>query len=345
MSNSASNQTVGLKEKWPIIDKHREAISTEIENMAQEERGSSANKLRILSKWFKQSRPFEDALKRADVLAICLPLCSSRTDEAGFHNSDIQSAIRTGFSSIVQNSSSSQHLMRATVYPLLILVAGLFLAIGFSCFVAPGFEEMFDEFGIQLPFATTIIMSCASFLRRWAFVFVFWLVGGALLFWLFSYIENKRRQSHLSWLDNRMMGSRDALADWSWHLSLLLESGVAQPQAIWNAGYASGKAWLKQMSILWSQPKQLTEGAKRSYLSGKYRLLDHALMIPNSDGKIQLLRRVATYYRSRNRNIGRWLISWLVLGIYWLIGFVAFFSLMAIFMPLVAIVSGLTGGF
>ena len=77
--------------------------------------------------------------------------------------------------------------------------------------------------------------------------------------------------------------------------------------------------------------------------SPKYRLLDHAMQAAPSAGKIALLREVAVYYWDRNRNIGDWWIQWVVSAILCLAGVLIFFGVLALFMPLLAIISGLTG--
>ena len=340
MSAQLNTQT-NLEEKWETIQTNRSVITSVINEFAKNERGAAARQLSILANWFAKPRTFEQALKRPDVLAICLPLSHSKTErESQFREPDVRAAVRSGFSAIVHNSSVSQQLLQSLVYPFLMLLCAVLLAILFSSFVAPLFQEMFEEFGIALPVLTQWVLNSAAFLRSWAWVFFFWLIAGASLFWLFNYMDNKRRQSHMSWLDNNFQSTRDALAGWAWHLSLLLQSGVAQPQAIWNAGFAAGKARIKQQSFRLSSVKEVA--SDKAYFGVKFRLLDHALTLPVSVGKIQLLQRIASYYRSRNRNMGQWWIGWLVMMLYWLIGGIAFLSLMAIFMPMFSIVSGLT---
>lgn len=344
MSSQLNFTKVNLEERWPAIQSNREAITSAINELAKSESGGGSKQLSVLGRWFGKERSYEDALKRPDVLAVCLALTSLTEDKRDhFSGTDIRAAVRSGFSSIVHNGSVSQHLLRAMMYPFLILMGGVFLAIFFSVFVSPHFEEMYEEFGIALPTVTLWVLDSAGFMRRWAWVLVFWLFGGMALFWIFNYLDNKRRQSHMSWLDNRFLSTRDALAGWAWHISLLLQSGVAQPQAIWNAGFAVGKARLKEQSVRWSQRKE-ADPYEPYFLKSKFSLLNHALMLPPSNGKVKLLQRVAAYYRSRNRNMGQWWIGWLSFALYWLVGFIAFICVLSIFMPMMAIVSGLTGG-
>ena len=66
--------------------------------------------------------------------------------------------------------------------------------------------------------------------------------------------------------------------------------------------------------------------------------------VESSPGKIALLQQVADYYWDRNRSIGDWWIQWLVSAMLCMVGLLILMGVLSLFMPLLAIVSGLTGG-
>lgn len=78
-------------------------------------------------------------------------------------------------------------------------------------------------------------------------------------------------------------------------------------------------------------------------LNPKYHLAGCTLGLPESQGKIALMREVAAYYWDRNRNVGDWWIYLLNAFILWCVGLSIVFAIVSLFMPLIAIISGLTG--
>jgi type II secretory pathway component PulF len=64
--------------------------------------------------------------------------------------------------------------------------------------------------------------------------------------------------------------------------------------------------------------------------------------LPPSQGKIAALRQIAVYYWDRNQNTGDWWIHWLIAFFLWMVGIAVLCAIVSLFMPLIAIVSGLT---
>ena len=340
-----------LQTHWDAIQSNRDAIKDVLDRMAASFPGEGAKRLASLSQWFSQRRSFEDALIRADVLAVCLPLCRKIESNGEVSQADIAAGARVGFCSIGQNSRGGRQLLKALAYPAVVLFLAAVVAVGFSVFVMPQFEEMYSDFGIDLPWATDFFFSSAKFLRSWSFVIILWplLFFGIILF--LDRLTVRRRPDGLGWLDLCTQSSRSALADWAWHVSLLLEAGLTQATAMHQASRFAGKSWLRKGSHFWVG-NQRADGAEvvqnqgetaRFLGSPKFQLLDLALTIPNTEGKIQLLREVASYYRDRNRNIGLWWVQWLVAVLLWGIGALVLAVVFSLFSPLFSIMTGLTG--
>ena len=358
MSSEYSNEPIVaqvvqpiLQENWEAIQKKREAIFEVVEQISASFPSAGKKRLRALSSWFSQPRSFESALVRSDVLAVCVPLCRSLEVDGDLSESDIGTAVRVGFCSIGENASGGRQLLKALIYPGIVLLGAAMVAIFFSVYVIPEFEKMFTEFGIELPATTHFVFDMAKSVRTWCWIFLVWLASAFGTVWYLNKISARRRPDGLSWLDLWMQSSRTALADWAWHISLLLESGLPQNAAMKRACRFAGKSWLREGSHFWTAGKSQTtdEAARQSepatlqYLTNaKYQLLDHALSVPNSEGKIRLLREVAMYYRDRNRNVGLWWIEWLVAILLWGIGFIILLCIISLFAPFMAIITGLT---
>jgi len=349
-----------LQVNWEAIQAKRQSLAAALEQMSGSFPSEGKKRLNSLRSWFSQPRSFEEALVRSDVLAVCLPLCRSLELDGDLGESDIAAAIRVGFCSLGQNSAGSRQLLKALAYPAVVLLSAVLVAIFFSIYVIPEFQNMFDEFGIELSGTTLFVFKFAKLVRIWSGVLVIWLASAMGIVWYMNRVSSQRRPDGLGWLDLWMQSSRTALADWAWHLSLLLEAGLSQTAAMRPACRFAGKSWLRERSSFWARaagPVQaMTESSlsdegtlqsdlrPRQFLTNpKYQLLDHALSIPNSAGKIQLLREVARYYRDRNRNVGLWWIEWLVTLLLWGIGGVVMILVISLFVPLVSIITGLTG--
>ena len=340
-----------LQSHWDAIQSNRQALVDVFDRMAANFPPDGAKRLRSLSQWFSQGKGFEDALVRADVLAVCMPLVKTLELEGEISQSDIASAARVGFCSVGQNSSGSRQLLRALLYPAIVLLLAALVTIGLSVFVVPQFEKMYEEMGMQLPATTAFFFGCAKVIRNWSLVFILWPALMMGLTWFLDGLTARRRPDGMGWLDLWTQSSRTALADWAWHMSLLLEAGMTQAMAMRQAGQFAGKSWLRESSNFWAKNESSkassdasSDGQPTKYLSSrKFQLLDLALTAPNSEGKIQLLREVASYYRDRNRNIGLWWIQWLVTFLLWAIGAIVLVVIFSLFSPLIAIISGLTG--
>jgi len=297
-----------LQVNWEAIQSKRQELVAALEQMSANFPKEGRKRLSSLISWFSHPRDFEEALVRADVLAVCVPLCKSLQLNGELGESDVATAVRVGFCSIGHNDAGSRQLLKALAYPAIVLLAAGMVAIFLSVFVVPEFEKMFREFGIELPAMTKFVFEFANSVRIWGLFLLIWVALAFGITWYLNRISARRRPDGLGWLDLWMQSSRNALADWAWHISLLLESGLPQSLAIPKACRFAGKSWLRENSRFWAQAETANSPSGAAspqpdlrsmrYLTNpKYQLLDHALTVPNSDGKIRLLQEVAMYYR------------------------------------------------
>lgn len=337
--NSNPSEEGNGDRRWEAISHARQDVASALDQMSAELPGAGRRQLRSLSRWFRGSASMESAVNRPDVLAICLPLMGE-SPEGEFSKSDIAKAARIGFCSIGRYVSVTRRLLKLLCYPFLILLAIAILGFGFCFWVAPTFEELYNGFGIGLPSTTDGVLWVAGLVRRWWWVIMSFfggqLAGVALLIWIVYRTGRDLRPANLSWLDLQLMSRRNALAMWAWHLSLLLEAGFGQREAGKIAARATGKSWFRSA-------RAMEDGACFLFRS-KYELLNNALRMPPCDGKIGLLRHVATYYWDRSRSVGDWWIHWLVGLMLSGVGILVFLCVLSLFLPLLSIVSGLSGG-
>ena len=330
-----------LRDRWEGFLNVRHEFASELDRMASDLRGKGRRQLQSLGRWFRGPAKFEDAMERPDVLAFCLPLIKSA--DRSLSTERVNQAARRGFCTVSRFRTSGGSPLRLLFYPFLILIAACLLWIGFSFWIAPQFQKMFEEFGIQIPKMTLLILGLANTVRHWWWLVLVVPVGAALL-WFWNRIGTDRRTGNQTWLDQRLTSTRNALATWAWHVSLLLEAGSSQSDAIKTAGLATANARLRQVSLEVTGSGQLDAlGQEEPFLfDPRFELLDCAMRMPKSQGKIALLREVATYYWDRNRHVSDWWIHWLVAILLCFILAAIVITIFSLFTPLIAIISGLT---
>ena len=349
---------LSLRDRWEAIQRIGPVLADELDQMIEDSPGEGAHRLRQLSRWFRGPADYDDALARPDVLAMCLPLIAGGPDGVTeITRSATAAAARSGFCRLMSRPISiSRRLARKLTYPIILVVAGWIIWFSFCLGVAPEFETFFDEFGIELPVPTKLIFGMAGFIRQWWWLMLILPVVFLGLAWYFNRTAGNQLVSQSSWLDQKMMSARRALANWSWHLSLLLEAGVAESSAIKLAGLTSNKTWLRQLCSDWSRRSAIVNSSAASrdqsaevpvppfIRNDKFQLLNTALSLPDEPAKVLLLREVSNYYYERSQVSGDWWVQWLVSIIIFLIFGMIFFVILSLFMPLVAIIGGLTGG-
>lgn len=344
--NGASEQST-QKTRWEFVVRHRDEIAEELDRMAVEIPGPAREYLRSLSRWFHGPAEFESALNRPDVLAIGLSVMESREqiDSAG-DDRELRHAVRVGFLDSSFGLIGGRRLFSWMLYPILISLAALLLLIVFSLTIAPQFQEMFAEFGIELPHLTILVLGTCQFVQNWwpGLVLIPVLIG--VLGLLSKFVGRDSRTGNISWIDRHLMSNRNACANWLWHVALLLDFGLSQDFAVSRASEASGNPWLKKIGqrALPKNAPPSTSPEPQLLFYRRYALASQALKLAPSNGKVAMLREVATFYWDRNRYVGEWWVQWLNAFILWMVGLLVVIAIASLFLPLIAIVSGLTGG-
>lgn len=336
------SRIINLESSWDSVVKSRHEMAAELSRLSKELPGEYRKKLELIGAWFQGPTEFEDALLRPNVLAFCIPLASDRSDSP----TRISDAARVGVGTLSSSHTEFHSLLRMLFYPIVIFVAASLVGIGFSFFVAPQFEQMYDEFGIELPFITNGVLGLSKLVRNFAWVAIV-IPLGIVAYWLIDSVHLKQRSRNDSWLDYRWTSTRYGIGSWSWHLSMLLEAGLTQAAAIRKACLASSNSRIRKVS---PSPDGMDVSVAESNVANvdslgrRYELLSYALELPVSNGKIALLREIATNYWDRRRNISDWWVYWLVAILPWAILAVVGIAILSLFTPMIAVISGLTGG-
>lgn len=222
----------------------------------------------------------------------------------------------------------------AAIYPL--VVGGLCLAIGWpiATVVLPEFEMIFNDFGLELPAATELVVSTGRFVRNGGLVILLVLATLAYLVWQLLRLSAPQLSATVSdWLRGAGQGRSLASARLAAHTANLAEARLPLPLA----GHAAAQR------IGGPVARRSEAAIEGRALSGPYRSLDYALGVPMPEpSRVRLLRTLAACHNDLAAPRTAWAagvagpVTILVMGA--LVGLVV----VALYLPLVTPLEGLT---
>jgi len=198
-----------LTARWSEIESRREQIVAELKSMAKETTGQRSMRLASVGKWFNRKRELNEALENSDVVAVCLPLLNE--NEQANATGNIGLATRSGAASLGYDDSFSSRGFYLILYVTTVLSGLAFMLWGFSHWVVPQFDEIYQEFGISLPVATNYFLGFSRWYRRWGPV----LIALPLIVLAIAFVLNLFRQtSQIKSLKDNWSGSRNVVASY-----------------------------------------------------------------------------------------------------------------------------------
>jgi hypothetical protein len=271
----------------------------------------------------------QNALADVDLVAIVSPLleraCADQSEKA-IGEVDLVSDLQIGVGRLLGCNSQRNNVVGLLTYPGLLLVGVIGVMLLFSQLVLPNFREIFDEFGIELPAPTKVVLTAGSVLEAmWPLaLFVAFLAALPMVFDLCRCAG--LAPGFVQWVDRKFSSKRSAMATWARHTALLLQSGLGEDLAV-KTSLSAAKGWVNSGSWPW-----------------RFGFVEQVLKLEDTSAKIALLNHVADYYLARHRNSFQWWASFLPPIVVCLLGGLIAFVMLSIFMPLISIISGLSGG-
>ena len=347
-----------LHANWNWIHEHRDDIAAELLRFGSEIGGRDQMMLKRIARWFKRSCQIEKALTKPSILAICNPLIAADQNEA---EASIARAVRIGFANITRVNSTRGGLTRILMPPMLLLLAITAMVIFFSLTMIPHFDAILADFETTLPKLTEVILKLGKLIQKtWAFVCPV-VAGIVVLFILYDRIRGQKWMNQTT-LDRLLASPRATAGNWAWHMSLLLESGLDNPSAVKLAGDSQRKNWMKRACRQWIEhsdqdypletraanestpaPNPEADDPATPLFGKRLKLLETTLQIENHDARVDLFREVANFYWSQSRGVLQWWASWIMSLLFWLTMAFAIIVIYALYAPLVAFLTGLTG--
>jgi type II secretory pathway component PulF len=205
---------------------------------------------------------------------------------------------------------------------------------------------MFRSFDLEVPALTSLLILLSHLVRDYGLIVASLIVLSGLAAWGGAWWQEKYGEgSWRSRLLARYRSDLESLADWASQVAALIDAGLSQPDAIRTAGDASEKQWLSDTSQAWSETVRGGGTPKDEFLYIRGRachLLAYALQLPDAEQQSAMLGEVSRIYRGRDQQRSGWWIDWFAQASVVVVGVAVGFVVLALFLPLVSLVSGLT---
>ncbi|QEG20518.1 type II secretion system F family protein [Mariniblastus fucicola] len=334
-----------LDAKWDQIAAAASRIADEVDIKSEGLSGSFRKQTLAISYFFRNRCDYHRALDLPCVLAIVNPL-ASLADKDQLSDADIATAVHIGLCTLSRHGSNHRNLLHVFLYPILLTYFVAIGAIFASHFVLVPFQQMYAEFGIALPWLTDSILFLGYLTRTYTSTILLVIFGLPPLLWLLNWIGHEQREPGMSRLDVMLARKRPTVARWLLHVSLLIEAGLTNDDAVEHASRFSGKRWINRLAATHNRAVESDSAVTPNefFKLYKFSMADTALAAPRSRGKVTLMQQVATWYRDSSSSIIEWfvqlLIPFYVLAI--LVGFMIVIG--SLLLPVFAVISGLTGG-
>jgi len=134
----------------------------------------------------------------------------------------------------------------ALIYPIAVITVAFVVLAVIMLFVIPAFEEVFRNFGADLPAPTLFVIGMSKiFVKYW--YLIFGLGGGGIYFFMQSWKRSVKMQKYMDriLLKVPVFGDlvyKSSIARWTRTLSTMFAAGVPLVEALDSVGGASGNA-------------------------------------------------------------------------------------------------------
>jgi type II secretory pathway component PulF len=230
----------------------------------------------------------------------------------------------------------------ASFYPLAVATLCLLVLWPVASFVLPSFQDIFNDFGLDLPGLTLLVLAVGQFIRSGGVLVLTFAIGvGGLLLWaLCRYFPEL-----VSPLSNRLLtfwhGGALGMARLTTHTADLLEADLPAYDAVRLAGehvYGSPDNQTADLATrLTSEPLRaaIARSPKKSF--------EYALAAPmESSSRIRLLRELSACHRERSAGAASWASGVAGPATIVTLGLLVGAVVLALYLPLIRLIEGLT---
>ncbi len=145
-----------------------------------------------------------------------------------------------------KTESIKAKIKKAMVYPIAVLIVAFIVSAILLIFVVPTFEDLFKDFGADLPAFTKMVIGLSQFVREWWFIIV-GVVAAAVGSFVWSFRRSPQLRHRVDELLLRLpvfgdIFRKSAIARFARTLSTMFAAGVPLVEAMTSVAGATGNA-------------------------------------------------------------------------------------------------------
>ncbi len=238
----------------------------------------------------------------------------------------------------------------AMTYPVIVVIVALIIVLGLCTFIVPKFIDLFKDLGVkELPWMTQVLVDFSNFLKEK------WWVGLLIIAAIWISIKyagtTKTGRRVIDRLKLKVpvfgpLGHKIALARFARTLSTLLVSGVPILQAMETVAGTVGNEIISE--AIMNARARIREGERINEPLERSKMFPpmvvHMISIGEESGALdQMLSKIAEFYEGEVESTLQSLTSAIEPVMIVFLGFCVGFIVIAMFMPLLAVIGNLSG--
>lgn len=278
-------------------------------------------------------------LRRNDIIVQWLPLLSS-----GFTSETTTQQLSDLIAHATRESENRRQRRRLLAYPIIVALLAFSLVVFISALVVPIFSSMFREFGLHLPAPTLLVVFLGEEMRDHSTRFF----GSAALIALACY-GLMRWWIRLA-LTTRLFGmftagnsaNVSAMSSLTGRLAELLSIGISLPDALWIAGQGCRHHHFQLVAQQLARDAHLGRVSESPVAHNLPANVLSAMDGVRGEPNVPLLRELSSMYEQRISERVEWSTGIVAQFAIIAIGVAVGFVVIALFMPLVSLISGLS---
>ncbi len=337
---SAVNDQQALRQRLAEVLEQRDILAPALAAFAEElPSGRSRRELSDLVARMQSGATAEDFCSMDDRAASWLLLLGRG---AGSHRllSDL-------FDEAMHENESQALWNRAFIYPTFVSL-GAFGVLIFLCIaVVPTFTSIFDDFDLELPGMTSLVVTISNTILRNPVGFMFGtlaaIVGVYTLFRLIRIWGLPSRLGNKLTMGNSLQVT--TMARFTRRLAEALDAGLELPTALRLAGRAEGRGSTRRLALQLADDTEQKNFDLKNLASARRfpTTVVHALQAGSGNSpSIPLLRQLAELYTTRIRDRNSWATGFIAQFVIVGVGLTVGFVVLAMFLPLVSLIEGLS---
>jgi type IV pilus assembly protein PilC len=236
-----------------------------------------------------------------------------------------------------------RRVIATLAYPTVVVLIGIALLTLFSFFVAPPFQDLFADFGTELPAAKKLVLTFAEFVRDYFYVYLLVsLTFVAACWWVGHLVARRRFVEYIPLLGRSVREYR--LGRLMARAARLLDAGVPPGTSLRVAARELPRGRLQRRCLLLGE--QIEESAQSQVLPDAHelpRMLQQILQQSmGNDVRAKMLRRLSAVYLQRSRSRMTWWISALEPIAIVTVGCLVGFGVTTLMLPIVSLINNLS---